>query len=137
MLQLLKDSGLAEVSIEIEGLKLRTVRERSLPGASERFSISPPPPSPVSEEALEEPKTTALTINAPMIGTFYTAANPEASPFVKVGDTVEVGQTLCIIEAMKLFNEIEAEQAGVIVEVLIDNGTPVAYDQPLFRIEPT
>ena len=79
---------------------------------------------------------TGVEVTAPIVGTFYEAPAPDASPFVKVGDTVEVGQVLCIIEAMKLMNEIEAETKGVIAEVLINNGEPVEYGQALFRIEP-
>lgn len=75
------------------------------------------------------------TIKAPMIGTFYRSAGPDKEPFVKVGDRVEVGQVICIIEAMKLFNEIESDQAGTIVKVLLNDSNPVEYDQPLFIIE--
>ena len=72
-----------------------------------------------------------------MIGTFYRAANPESPSFIEIGDHVKTGQTVCIIEAMKLFNEIEAEFSGAIVEVLVENGTPVEFDQPLFLVDPT
>ena len=72
---------------------------------------------------------------APIVGTFYAAPAPDADPFVKVGDRVEVGQTLCIIEAMKLMNEIEAETAGTIKQILVQNAEPVEFDQPLFVIE--
>lgn len=71
-----------------------------------------------------------------MIGTFYESPNPEAGPFVKVGDTVKQGQTVCIVEAMKLFNEIESEVSGKIVKILVDNASPVEFDQPLFLVEP-
>ena len=70
-----------------------------------------------------------------MIGTFYRSSGPDAAPFVQVGDMVEKGQVICIIEAMKLFNEIEAEESGRIVKAVVDNATPVEYDQPLFLIE--
>jgi len=76
------------------------------------------------------------TIKAPMIGTFYRSAGPDKEPFKKVGDTINVGDTICIIEAMKLFNEIEAETSGKIVKILIDDASPVEYDQPVFLIEP-
>ena len=72
-----------------------------------------------------------------MIGTFYVSANPESPPFVNVGDVVKKGQTLCVIEAMKLFNEIESDIAGKIVEVLVEDANPVEYDQPLFVIDPS
>jgi acetyl-CoA carboxylase biotin carboxyl carrier protein len=72
-----------------------------------------------------------------MIGTFYRSSGPDKDPFVKVGDRVEKGQVICIVEAMKLFNEIEAEQSGTITKVLVENSTPVEYDQPLFEIDPS
>ena len=72
-----------------------------------------------------------------MIGTFYRAANPESDAFVNVGDSISVGQTVCIVEAMKLFNEIETEVSGKVVKVLVDDGTPVEYDQPLFLVDPS
>jgi len=75
------------------------------------------------------------TIKAPMIGTFYRSGGPDKDAFVKVGDRVEVGQVICIIEAMKLFNEIESDQAGTITKVLLNDASPVEYDQPLFVIE--
>ena len=72
-----------------------------------------------------------------MIGTFYDTPNPEADPFVKIGDTVKVGQTVCIVEAMKLFNEIESEYSGKIVKILVENASPVEFDQPLFLVDPS
>jgi acetyl-CoA carboxylase biotin carboxyl carrier protein len=71
-----------------------------------------------------------------MIGTFYRSANPDSEPFIAVGDKVTVGQTVCIVEAMKLFNEIESEVAGTVIKILVDNSSPVEYDQPLFLIDP-
>ncbi|MEO1254040.1 MAG: acetyl-CoA carboxylase biotin carboxyl carrier protein, partial [Bacteroidota bacterium] len=78
-----------------------------------------------------------IEIKSPMIGTFYRSANPESPAFVEVGSSVKVGDTVCIIEAMKLFNEIESEVSGKIVKVLVDNAQPVEYDQPLFLVEPS
>jgi len=72
-----------------------------------------------------------------MIGTFYRSSGPDKEPFVKVGDQIEKGQVICIVEAMKLFNEIEAEQSGTITKVLVENSSPVEYDQPLFEIDPS
>lgn len=77
-----------------------------------------------------------ITIKSPMVGTFYRSANPESPSFVNVGDEVKAGKVVCIIEAMKLFNEIESEISGKIVKVLVDNASPVEYDQPLFLVEP-
>jgi acetyl-CoA carboxylase biotin carboxyl carrier protein len=76
-------------------------------------------------------------IRSPMIGTFYRSPNPDSPYFVQIGDKVKAGQTVCIIEAMKLFNEIESEIAGTIVEILVENSTPVEYDQPLFLVDPS
>jgi len=87
--------------------------------------------------AIPDPHDKFHTTKSPMIGTFYVSANPESPPFVNVGDVVKKGQTLCVIEAMKLFNEIESDIAGKIVEVLVEDANPVEYDQPLFVIEPS
>lgn len=93
-------------------------------------------PVPAAPAAPAAPVASGIEVSAPIVGTFYQAPAPDAAPFVKAGDTVAVGQVLCIIEAMKLMNEIEAETAGVITEVLVSNGEPVEYGQALFRIEP-
>ena len=95
-------------------------------------------PAPSTETAQPAPQASAKgqTIKSPMIGTFYRSASPDKPPFVNVGDEVKQGQVLCIIEAMKLFNEIEAEVSGRIVRVLAEDASPVEYDQPLFEIEP-
>lgn len=96
-------------------------------------------PAPVAAAA-EAPAPAAeagtVTVDSPMVGTFYTAPSPGAEPFVEVGQHVSVGQTLCIVEAMKLMNGIEAEVAGTVVARLVDDGTPVEYGQPLYRIRP-
>ena len=91
-------------------------------------------------ESKEEPATDdskLITIKASMIGTFYRTSSPDKPPFVNVGDTIKEGDTLCIIEAMKLFNEIESEISGKIIKVLVDDSTPVEFDQPLFLIDPS
>ena len=90
-------------------------------------------PAPAAAEAAPQPAVPAgKPVTSPMVGTFYRSPSPEAKPFVQVGDTVKKGDTLCIIEAMKLLNEIEAEEDGVIKEVLVENGQPVEFGQPLF-----
>ena len=97
-----------------------------------------PQQAPADEPGSTETELVAanqITVNAPMVGTFYVAPAPDAEPYVKVGDRVQVGQPLCIIEAMKLMNEIEAEVSGKIVKVLVSNAQPVEYGQPLFVIE--
>jgi acetyl-CoA carboxylase biotin carboxyl carrier protein len=94
------------------------------------------PPSPAAASAAGTGKDNTFTVNSPFVGTFYRAASPDNPPFVEVGQVVKKGQVLCIVEAMKLMNEIEAEQAGRLMEVLIQNGSPVEYGEPLFRFEP-
>jgi len=108
--------------------------------AAPTASVAAAPETPASTEA---PAATAaaddsnyVPVKSPMIGTFYRASNPDTPPFVQVGDKVEKGQIVCIVEAMKLFNEIESEVSGTIVKVLADNATPVEYDQPLFLVDP-
>ncbi|MCK9481652.1 MAG: acetyl-CoA carboxylase biotin carboxyl carrier protein [Bacteroidia bacterium] len=96
-------------------------------------------PKPVTEAAAPSTSPTAsnlITIKSPMIGTFYRSSKPENPSFVNVGDEIKPGKVLCIIEAMKLFNEIESEVSGKIVKILVENNTPVEYDQPLFLVEP-
>ena len=98
-------------------------------------------PMAASEPSTPAPATSPAddvhVIKSPIVGTFYAAPNPEAAPFVKVGDTVEAGQTVCIIEAMKLMNEIEADVSGEVARILVENGQPVEYGEPLFALRPT
>jgi acetyl-CoA carboxylase biotin carboxyl carrier protein len=94
------------------------------------------PPAPAANPAAAAATDKSFTVNSPFVGTFYRAASPDNPPFVEVGQVVKKGQVLCIVEAMKLMNEIEAEQAGRLLEVLIQNGSPVEYGEPLFRFEP-
>ena len=103
------------------------------PPAAPAPSGAAPPPSPAARPA-EDKKT--FTVNSPFVGTFYQSASPDTPPFVDVGQVVKKGQVLCIVEAMKLMNEIEAEQPGRLVEALIQNGSPVEYGETLFRFEP-
>lgn len=102
------------------------------PTAVAPVAVTAAPVAPVSSEA---PSVSGETINAPMVGTFYSSPSPEASAFVKPGDTVKAGQTLCILEAMKIMNEVEAEFDCKIVKILVDDATPVEYDMPIFEIE--
>lgn len=147
LLEHIVQSGLAEVEIETNDFRLSVKREggkvvvstpqpatASVPQpaaapAAPAPSEQPAPPAASSEEKL-------LEIRSPMIGTFYRAANPESAPFIEVGQRVEKGATVCIVEAMKLFNEIESEVSGTVVKVLVDNATPVEYDQVLFLVKP-
>lgn len=91
---------------------------------------SPAAPAPAAESS------NTITIKSPMIGTFYRSSSPDKPPFVSVGDDIKVGDVICIVEAMKLFNEIESEVSGRIVKVLVDDASPIEYDQPLFLVEP-
>jgi acetyl-CoA carboxylase biotin carboxyl carrier protein len=106
-------------------------------------AAAPAPPVPAAElkPAITEPAiddtSKFITIKSPMIGTFYRSSSPDKPSFVNVGDEVKTGQVVCIIEAMKLFNEIESEISGKIVKVLVDNSSPVEYDQPLFLVDPS
>lgn len=97
------------------------------------------PANPAAKEAKPESdgNENYVTIKSPMIGTFYRASNPETPPFVQVGDSIAKGDTICIVEAMKLFNEIEAEVSGKIVKVLVDDASPIEFDQPLFLVDPS
>jgi len=90
-----------------------------------------------TEKESTEKESNYITVKASMIGTFYRSSSPESSPFVNVGDTIKVGDTICIIEAMKLFNEIESEVSGKIIKVLVDDTTPIEFDQPLFLVDPS
>lgn len=117
---------------KVEAAKIITPPQQIIenPKQIEETTISSPPVVlPKEEEAL-------LTITSPVVGTFYSSPSPEQSPYVNAGDTVQKGQTICIVEAMKLFNEIDSDYEGVIAEVLVKNGEVVEYGQPLFRIRP-
>jgi len=134
LLELLREYGLSEVEVEREGVRVRLRREAPTPAA--------PPPTmggPAvrpSEPARDEPRPSLLAIEAPMVGTFYRAPSPDAQPYVREGDVVKKGQVVCIIEAMKLMNEVESKVAGRIEKILVENAHPVEYGQPLFLLEP-
>lgn len=150
LIDFISKSGLNEVNIETKELKLQVKRDpdqkvfKSTPVVAP-IAAAPVASAPVAQAApvaksapAAEPASgkKMLEIKSPMIGTFYRTANPEAAPFVSVGDKVSKGQTVCIIEAMKLFNEIESEVSGTIVKVMVENSSPVEYDQVLFVVEP-
>ena len=150
LIDFISNSGLEEVNIETSEFKIRVKRSAKTTSVVESVPASSPPPAPVPAAAppasaapapaKEEPaqdEGNYVAIKSPMIGTFYRSPNPDTDVFVKVGDKVTAGQPVCIIEAMKLFNEIESEVAGTIVKVLVDNAQPVEYDQPLFLIDPS
>ncbi len=108
----------------------------SLPVPSVSTTAAAPAPEPPKAASSEPPKKNTVYIRSPMVGTFYRASAPDKPPYVQVGDIVQNGQVVCIIEAMKLFNEIQSEVSGKIVRILVENAQPVEYDQPLFEVEP-
>jgi len=153
LIDFIAQSGLNEVDIETKELKLHVKREpdqKVLKASSQVMAapvaIAPAPATsaaavatPVitkTEAPVAVSSKTTVEIKSPMIGTFYRTANPDSPPFISVGDKVTKGQTVCIIEAMKLFNEIESEVSGTIVKVMVENSSPVEYDQVLFIVEP-
>ncbi len=145
LLDFITESGLEEVSIETSEIKLKVKKSQSIissaPVATPVAQPSAPAPAPVSSEPAKKASGSAdsnlVTIKSPMIGTFYKSPNPETAPFIKVGDVVKAGDTVCIIEAMKLFNEVESEVSGKIIEIMVDDASPVEFDQPLFLVDPS
>ncbi len=134
LIALLKEHELAEIEIETEGeyIKVRAKEGMILPTVPS--SVSSMPQTVGSVENSMETDPNLVEVKSPMVGTFYRAPSPDAEPFVKEGDRVEVGQTLCIIEAMKLMNEIKAEVSGIVEKILVENAQPVEYGQGLFYI---
>jgi acetyl-CoA carboxylase biotin carboxyl carrier protein len=139
LLELFREYGLTEVEVERSGERVRVRREPSpaAPGVAAPAVVATPAQTPSATEPIREDRRQHLvTVEAPMVGTFYRAASPEADPYVREGDGIKEGQVLCIIEAMKLMNEIESKVAGRVIRILAENGQPVEYGQPLFLIEP-
>lgn len=148
LIDFIAKSGLHEVNIETEEFKLKvrknaeskTVVENPIVAQTPNPSTVLPPSvaTPVDENSTQETVTNNhVAVKSPMIGTFYRSSSPEADAFVKVGDQISPGDTVCMVEAMKLFNEIESEVSGTIVKVLVENATPVEYDQELFLVDPS
>ncbi|WP_299823492.1 acetyl-CoA carboxylase biotin carboxyl carrier protein [uncultured Pontibacter sp.] len=155
LIDFIAKSGLNKVNIETEEFKISVQREpnqkvkyvnepshhvaapapQAAPVQAAAAPAAPAPAAPAAPAASDDSKY--IAIKAPMIGTFYRSSSPESPAFVNVGDEVKKGQVICIIEAMKLFNEIESEVSGKIVKVLVDNASPVEYDQPLFLVDPS
>jgi acetyl-CoA carboxylase biotin carboxyl carrier protein len=146
LLQIFDESGVAEMEVQRGENRLRLRRapmvheltSHSAPPAAQGHAPAPTPaPAPVAPAPKASgPDPSHTLIKSPIVGTYYDAPSPEAGPFVKVGDVVEPGQVLCIIESMKLMNEIEAEIAGTLVHKLVENGRPVEYGEALFAIRP-
>lgn len=145
LIDLVEESGISELELTEGEEKVRISRTIAQAAPVTQYVSAPvaapvaAAPAPVASVTAAEPAAAApelqgKVIKSPMVGTFYRAASPEASPFVDVGSNVSIGDTLCIIEAMKLLNEIESEYAGVIKKVFVENGQPVEYGEPLFLI---
>lgn len=136
LIELLKDTDITELQVEKDGTKVKIKREKMLtslgmPGHKPAMHMEK---AAVSEA--EEETQRLVTVTSPIVGTFYRSPTPEANPFVEIGAQVSKTQVLCIVEAMKLMNEIESEIDGVVMKILVDNGQPVEYGEPLFLLEP-
>jgi acetyl-CoA carboxylase biotin carboxyl carrier protein len=154
LIKFVSRSGVTEVEIEQKDFKITIKTESKKPRKDEPIYVQAAPvaapvqaapvaapapaaaPTPAAPVAAAEEASNLITIKSPMIGTFYRSPGPDKDVFVNVGDSVQKGSVLCIIEAMKLFNEIESEVSGKIVKVLVDDASPVEYDQPLFLVDP-
>lgn len=143
LIKFVSKSGVNEVAIEEKDFKItiKTNQEPTYVTASVPVAAAPAAPQPAAVAPAAVPvavseESNFITIKSPMIGTFYRSSSPDKPSFVNVGDEIAPGKVICIIEAMKLFNEIESEVSGRIVKVLVDNSSPVEYDQPLFLVEP-
>ena len=164
LLDFIAKSGLEAVSIETEEIKLK-VKKRvgdkivtsnklhaALPMPHDSTSLinavgfpytkaiaseSEAAPEEKKKDNVQEGDARHVTIKSPMIGTFYRAANPDSKPYIEIGDKISAGQPVCMVEAMKLFNEIESEISGTVVEILVDDASPIEYDQPLILVDPS
>jgi len=150
LIKIVNKSNIGELSIEENDFKItiKQKEEKTQTIVSAPATVYAPPPTPVTPpvtpptSAETAPATAAqktenlITIKSPMIGTFYRRSSPDKPPFADIGDEITPGKVVCIIEAMKLFNEIESEVSGTIVKILVDDASPVEYDQPLFLVEP-
>jgi len=139
IIYLLDNSDVNEIDVTFWGRRFRVVKSAGVNFESDSIKAETIPIKSNESEKVEvnseKSDSNGESILSPMPGTFYSASSPESDPFVKVGDTVSKGDTLCIIEAMKIMNEIESEKSGVIKEVIVENGNPVEFNQPLFIIE--
>ncbi len=138
LMELLEQSGLSELEVKEGEESIRLSRASSAAAAAPVYAAAPagaPVASAASAPASKPAAENRHTVKAPMVGTFYRCPSPGAKAFVEVGQAVKQGQTLCIIEAMKMLNQIEADKGGVIAAILVENETPVQFDQPLFVIE--
>ncbi len=152
LIKFVAKSGATEVDLEIDNVKISiksppkkkrgeveevTTIIQQAPAQVVATPVVAPTPSTAAPTGNTADESKYVTVKASMIGTFYRSASPETPPFVSVGDTIKEGDTICIIEAMKLFNEIESEVSGKVVKVLVDDSTPIEFDQPLFLVDPS
>ena len=138
LIDLVSESNVSELEITEADGKVRIVKQGAAPVAYAMPVAAAPAPvaaAPVAPVVPEEPVETGHVVKSPMVGTFYRSSSPGAKSFAEVGDVVKSGQPVCIIEAMKIMNEIEADQDGTITKILVENGQPVEYGQPLFIVE--
>lgn len=144
LIKILNDTDISELNLESDGVKI-AIRKGNSGGQLGALPVNVPvavmatqaavPAVPVLPKTVPNERVTGELVTAPMVGTFYRAPAPDAPAFVEVGQHIRAGQPVCIIEAMKLMNEIEAETEGKVVEILVENGEPVEFGQPLFRVE--
>ncbi len=135
LIELLRGTDITELQLEKDGTKVKIRREKLLSS----IEMSAQRPADIYEKVIqqtEEDTQRLITVTSPIVGTFYRSPSPDAPPLVEVGLRIKKGQVLCIIEAMKLMNEIESEVDGIVVKALVENGHPVEYGEPLFLIEP-
>jgi len=153
LIKFVSKSGVSEVELETKDVKITiktdsgkpaevqsVITQMPMQGQMQNMQMAPvnmsSPPPVVQQEAPKAEESKLITVKSPMIGTFYRSSSPDKPSFINVGDKINVGDVVCIIEAMKLFNEIESEVSGKVVKVLVDDSSPVEYDQPLFLVEP-
>jgi len=144
IINFIKKTDLDDVSIETENYKIRVKKNNATVSEIKKnknisTQISEPVENKVEKVIKSEDKEQSnnVIVKSPMIGTFYRSPNPESDPFISEGDSIKIGQKVCIIEAMKLFNDIESEISGKIVKILVDDNSPVEFDQPLFEVDPS
>ncbi len=152
LIKFVAKSGAQEVSLETEDFKIniktgpdasdqptyvQAVAPQQMPAAAPAVTPVEAAPAAPTVPAEVDDSANYITIKSPMIGTFYRTPSPDQDAFVKIGDSIKPGDVLCIVEAMKLFNEIESEVSGKIVKILVDDKTPIEYDQPLFLVDPS
>ena len=151
LLDLISDSDVNEVSIEEGDFKLKVKKQAEIPAAAMQYQMPAQQPMAAPQSQAQQTQQESAqkeassgksdsqpdgeVVKSPIVGTFYEAASPDSDPFAKVGDKVSAGDTLCIIEAMKIMNEIDAEFSGTVEKVIVDDGQPVEFDQPLFIIK--